>query len=123
MLIKKINSIWFGARVLAAAGIFLVVLPLVLYVIHLAEKYTVLNLLIKISFVIGAIIIIFFSIILAIELRQDKKINKQYNKVRYKKIQLSDGMYECQYCGNHKVTDDDLYCKVCGIKFLEEHKQ
>ena len=67
----------------------------------------------------GIIILIIFSIMLAVEFKQDKNINLQYNKVKYQKIQISHGLYECQYCGNQNVKKDDLFCKVCYIKFSE----
>lgn len=93
---KKINSIWYGSTILAACGIFAVVIPLVF-------------------------ILIMFSLMLAVEFKQDKKIQLKYNKVKYQKVEISDGLYECQYCGNQNVGKEDLFCKVCATKFNMEN--
>ena len=117
---KKINSIWFGTKILAAAGILILVIPAFLYLIDLfLIRYNMLKHIMKVSLAIGVAILMVFSIILIIELSQDKKINRMYNKVKYRKIEFSKNAYECQHCGNQKVQESDLYCKVCGIKFIQ----
>lgn len=118
-VIKKINSIWFGSRILVAAGVFILVIPFLLYLLDLLMiGNDALWQMMKVSLAIGILILLIFSIILFIELRQDKRINKMYNKVKYRKMNISKGVYECQYCGNQKVQENDLHCKVCGIKFI-----
>jgi len=59
---------------------------------------------------VGIVILGLFSLLRAIELKQDKNINLQYNKVKYHRIQMTDGLYECQYCGNRMVKKYDLFC-------------
>jgi Ca2+/H+ antiporter len=120
---KKINSIWFGPRALLIAGIFVLVIPAFLYILDMfAFRKDVLMYAIKASFTIGIVIILLFSIILFIELKQDKNINKKYNKEKYRKIEISKNIFECQYCGDRKVQEEDSYCKACGIKFTLDNK-
>lgn len=74
----------------------------------------------KISFFIGIIIFGVFFIWLTIELKQDKKINKMYEKHRNEKLLVGDKIYECQACGNRQVKNDDTSCRVCGIEFSDK---
>lgn len=115
---KKINSIWYGSRILVIGGFFAVVIPFILYLFYISnDKNEDIMILIRFSIAIGIIILIMFSLMLAVEFKQDRNINLQYNKVKYQKIKISDGLYECQYCGNQKVKKEDSFCKVCYIKF------
>lgn len=116
---KKINSIWFGPRILAAVVIFTLAIPALLYFIHkLLIPNVLLQYMIKVSLVIGILTLLIFLLILFIELKQDKRINKLYNKVKCEKIQITKGIYECQCCGNQKVQEKDSYCRVCGVRFI-----
>jgi hypothetical protein len=115
---KKINSIWFGGKIIGVGIVFFIFIPLILFGI---EKVLVIGNvlipLIKISIGIGLFILAVFTGILIIELNQDKKLNSQYYNKRYSKIKLSDANYECQNCGNLKLKKDDKDCNLCGIKF------
>lgn len=118
---KKLNSIWYGSRILAAGGVFTLIIPLLLYLLYtLLIKNEVVPILIKISIVVGIAILGLFSLLLVIELKQDNNINLQYDKVKYQKIKMSDDLYECQYCGNRMVKKEDLFCKICNVKFKEK---
>jgi hypothetical protein len=115
---KKINSIWYGSKILAAGGSFAVAIPLILYLLYVSiTKIDIVLILIKVSISVGILILGLFCLMLAIESKQDKNIDLQYNKVKCQKIQISDNLYECQYCGNQEVKKEDLFCKVCNIKF------
>ena len=105
---------------MAVAGVFILIIPLLFYLLDLAVFNTaVLKWMTKVSLAIGVIILLIFMTILMIELKQDRKRNILYNKVKFKKISISKGICECQYCGNQKVQENDLYCKVCGTKFIQ----
>lgn len=118
---KKINSIGYGGKVILCGIILFVILPSILSFIPTHGK--LIPLISNLSKVIGAILLIGFTIVLLIELHQDKKIDKQYEKVKYKKIQISKDQYECQACGYCKVNDKDKFCKVCGVHFIEKENE
>lgn len=118
---KKINSVWYGAKILAAGVAVTALIPLVLYLSGKIFGETVLfSLLSKISGAIGAAILVFFFAMLAVELHQDKKAGLLYNSIKYRKTRLQGDLYECQHCGSRQVQKTDTYCKACGIKFLKE---
>ena len=114
---KKINSVGYGHKILLAAAFFLIVVPLALYAVYSLFGGGMIPLLIKVSLCIGAAIAVFLAVLLAIELHQDKKINREYKNLRTTKIQISASKYECQACGNQNLREADTYCKVCGIRF------
>ena len=43
---------------------------------------------------------------------------KHENITKYKLVSINES-YECQSCGNRKVTDSDKDCGVCGITFAD----
>lgn len=115
---KKINSIWFGSKILAVGGAFTVVIPLLLYLFTvLIAKNNVMIIASKVSITIGIAILALFSTILIIELKQDKRANLQYNEVKYQKMQIAAGIYECQHCGSRDVKKEDFICRVCNVEF------
>lgn len=75
---------------------------------------------IKVSMIIGAAFLLIFGVILAIEMRQDRRINRQYNRTRHQKIQIAADVYECQNCGSRNVKSEDAWCRDCGIKFSRQ---
>ncbi len=99
-------------------GLFVVVIPAVLYGILLlwnrTEIVRPLRSLIRISFTVGALIFVILLILIIAEQIQDRYIDVQYQKNRDRKLPLADGNYECQYCGNQKVKRNDKTCLVCG---------
>ncbi len=117
-VMKKINSIWYGGTILGIGIIFAIVIPLLLhytsFVFGLKENFPMP---IRISIIIGVLILLLFLVLLAIELKQDKRINRQYSKTRNSKIALSNNIFECQNCGNRQIEKEDMSCRVCGIRF------
>lgn len=111
---KKINSIGYGGKVIFVGVLFTFIFPLIIYFVP--YKLSLLHIFSKISFVIGVLILVLFSIWLKIELYQDKKINEHYNK--NKKLSIGKGKFECQACGNQQVKLSDRRCSVCGAKFI-----
>ena len=113
---KKINSIWFGSKMIGLGIVFCAGIPLMLYgMSKMWPAVGIFMLSAKISISIGLLILAAFTVILVIELNQDRMINKNYSsKCRCK---ISPTAYECQNCGNKTVIEEDTYCRVCGIKF------
>jgi hypothetical protein len=114
--VKKINSIGYGGKVILVGILFTFIIPIILYFVPF--QWNLLNLISKISFLIGIIILLLFFIWLKIELHQDKKINEYFRKNKNKKLSIGNGIYECQACGNREVKLIDQRCSVCGIRFL-----
>lgn len=116
---KKINSIGYGAKIVAAGFIFFAIIPALLYLISLLWRSILLINLAKISILIGILIFSFLIILLTIELNQDKRINLFYQRKRASKMEIADGYYECQNCGNRKLRQRDQQCLICGVNFKE----
>jgi len=115
--VKKINSTGYAYKIIGLAFLFLVAVPIFCYLLSLIFQAALFITLIRISLGIGLLISIFFAGLLAIELRQDKKINRQYPKIKKQKLVLENGKYECQSCGNRQVSGDDKSCCICGTTF------
>jgi Ca2+/Na+ antiporter len=113
---KKINSIGYGGKVILVGILFTFIFPIIIFFVP--YKCSLLNLVSKVSFWVGILILLLFFIWLNIELYQDKKINKHFEKNKNKKISIEDGKFECQACGNRQVKLSDKRCSVCGIKFI-----
>ena len=116
---KKINSIHYGYRIVIAILLFLVILPAMLYVLSMLISAEWLSLLIMISMALGSALLLFLILLLIIELHQDKRINRYYEKHRNRKLQIANTAYECQACGNRKLNAGDKSCPVCGSRFQE----
>ena len=113
---KKINSIWYGGKIILTGSILAFVLPLGIMLFPL--KIKILIAISSISFICGIIILVGFSILLAIELHQDKKLNTHYKGQQMKKLKVSENKYECQVCGNREINKYDSSCKICGTNFV-----
>lgn len=110
---------------LKVTGFFGLLLPAVLYVIVLAWTGTgmIKNLLvsmIRVSFIVGASVFLVFLVLIVVEQIQDHAYDARYRKQQGQKVLLADGYYECQYCGNQKVRENDKSCHVCGKEFALE---
>jgi uncharacterized membrane protein len=70
--------------------------------------------LIRVSFSIGVLIFVVFLVLLIAEQIQDHWIDIEYRKNQNQKLPLANGKYECQFCGNQKLTENDKTCRVCG---------
>jgi len=120
---KKINSIGYAHRIIGLAVLFLIAIPSLLYLSNSHLHLPVLALLIKWSLGIGGIIIIFLTVLLTIEFRQDKRMNKYFEDNKNVRIPLRNGLYECQACGNMQVKREHRSCTVCGINFKDQGVQ
>ena len=118
---KKINSINYGGKIIGIGLIIMFVIPGLLIFIHTILKHKAILLLSRLLFIIGAVILVCFTVHLLIELYQDKKIDKYYSKHRNVKIKLNDGKYECGVCGSRNIDLNDIFCNTCGCKY--EHAE
>ncbi len=114
---KKINSINYGGKVIGIGCIFAIGIPAVLLIINQIVQLRLILMLAIGSAVIGGSILVGFFIHLAIELRQDKKIDAYYSRHKNVKIQINSNAYECGACGNRKVKSNSIDCDVCGCRF------
>jgi hypothetical protein len=98
-------------------GLFSVAIPAVLYGLSFLLSGAIVSILLKmtkVSFGIALLIFVVFLVLLIVEQIQDHFIDVQYQKNQSHKLPLSDGSYECQYCGNRNVKKNDKTCGVCG---------
>ena len=117
MRIKKINSIDYGGKVIGIGLIFMLLISGLLLLLYRILVYEFLNIIAKVSFVIGLLILLFFSCLLMVELRQDKKLDQYYSKHRNIKIPIETGKYECGTWGNREVGKNNTCCDICGCRF------
>ncbi len=99
-------------------GLFVAVIPAVLYgILLLINETEIVGMIlaaIRISFTAGAVVFVILLVLVIIEQIQDHSIYIEYQKNRAQKLPLAGGNYECQYCGNQKVKENDKTCRVCG---------
>lgn len=117
IVVKKINSIDYGGKVISIGCVFALGIPTILLVINQVVALKLISILAIVSAAIGGIILVGFFIHLAIELRQDKKIDAYYSRHKNIKLQVSENRYECGACGNREVKANSINCNVCGCKF------
>ena len=117
---RKINSIHYGGKVLTVGCIVGLVCPTVCWLLNYLLENDIFISIGKILFIVGMIIIVSFFAHLAVELHQDKRIEKHYDAHKNIKVNKESGLYECSNCGNQQVADTDSYCKICGIVFGDE---
>jgi hypothetical protein len=104
-------------------GFFMVLIPAVLYgIVLLGSKTEILRTfllsMIKVSLGVGGFVFVVFLILIVVEQIQDHYFDAQYQKQRSQKVLLANGYYECQYCGNPRVLENDKTCNVCGKEFV-----
>ena len=114
---KKINSIGYADKIIGLAILFLVAIPILLYLVNLLLNMPILVILMKVSLSYGGLILIFLTVLLMIEFHQDKKLNKHFEDNKNVKLPLENGLYECQACGYRQVKHEQKNCIVCGIHF------
>lgn len=77
---KKINSIDYGGKVIGIGLVFLIVIPVLLYILNLYLNSYVIQVVLFVSMGIGFIMEVGYSCLLTIELRQDRLINEYYKE-------------------------------------------
>lgn len=107
-----------GIILVKIIALFAGAIPAILYLISLLlteEQMTrVLLRAIRVSFTIGIFIFIALLVLIIAEQIQDHFIDVRYQKNQHRKLSLGDGNYECQYCGNRKIKENDKTCGACG---------
>ncbi len=107
-----------GAIFVKMIALFLIIIPAVLYFITLLPgKVATTGILlsaIKVSLAVSGFISVILLILVIVEQVQDHYIDVQYQKYQGRKLRLANGNYECQYCGNRWVKENDKTCQVCG---------
>lgn len=114
---KKINSIGYGGRIIGLGLVLLAVIPLILKLAVGAIENQLIPLISKISFTMGVVVLLGFSVLLVIELRQDKRLNKHYQSKMNERRALPNNLFECAACGNRQIRPQDTGCPVCGTRF------
>lgn len=114
---KKINSIDYGGKVIAVGIIIMLIIPGILAMLNTFIESDYIPIISWILFVLGAGILFCFGVVLCIELKQDKILDKYYSSHKYIKLKLNDNKYECGACGNRNVYAGSTICDVCGCKF------
>ena len=107
-----------GIILIKFIGLFIAVIPAVLYgILLLLNDTKAVNILfgaIRVSFAVGILVLVVLLVLIIVEQIQDHYIDTHYQKNRARKLPLTNGNYECQYCGNQKVKENDKTCQVCG---------
>ncbi len=105
-------------------GTFILLVPAMLYLcgvlLGLAQvDVEIIPQLIGTSLIAGGGVIGVWVILIAYEQIQDHLFDAHYRRARRHKLRVSEYVYECQYCGNRRMREDDRTCSVCG-RTLEE---
>ncbi len=105
-------------------GTFILLVPAVLYLcgllLGLAQvDVEIIPQLIGTSLIVGGGVIGVWVILIAYEQIQDHLFDAHYQRNLRHKLRVSEHVYECQYCGNRRMREDDRTCSVCG-RTLEE---
>ncbi len=100
----KLNSIRFGPRLLALIATLILIVPLALYLCYVLLglfdlEAGILLLGIFISIAAGCGLLALFLLLLAVEFAQDRRLDDRHRRSRNRKVLVSEGYYECQYCG------------------------
>ena len=114
----KINSIGYADRILTVIGVFIIILPLALYIGSLflgllGIRSASLLIAAGLFVIAGLVLLVAFILLLAIEFIQDRYLDASYSKSKRQKLELASGYYECPYCGSRKVSEADRQCPVC----------
>jgi hypothetical protein len=70
--------------------------------------------LIGLSLIVGGGVVGVWVVLIVYEQIQDHPFDAHYRRTRHRKLLISEHVYECQYCGNRRVREDDCTCSVCG---------
>lgn len=95
----------------------MVVVPCLMLLLRWFWPLPVFSVMLTVSLIIGGLLAVFLAGLLIIELRQDKRIARYYEKHQNRALPLSDGRYECQHCGSTRLKQGDKVCPTCGVRF------
>lgn len=117
---KKINSINYGGKIIGLGLVIMLIVPGILAYLNTFFDSKVLHAAIIVLRALGVLLLLGFIVLLVIELRQDKKIDRYYSRHKEVKLELGNGRYECGVCGNREVLRESVYCNICGCEFRKE---
>lgn len=114
---KKINSIGYRHWIVLVSILFLVPIPLLFHEVWRKTGSLQMLDVVKISLVMGTGTAFFLTVLLVVELGQDRRINRKYAQSKNTLVKLRNGMYECQACGHRFGRGGALCCPVCAISY------
>lgn len=108
-------------------GTFVLLVPAALYLcgwlLGLAQVDAgIIPQLIGASLIVGGGVSGVWAVLIMYEQAQDHLFDAHYRHNRQHKLRVSEHIYECQYCGNRRVREDDRTCPVCGRTLEETQK-
>ncbi len=106
-----------AGRMIAVGAFFLVGVPALLAVTGRLVPGLNLRALILASAALGGVIWVVLLVLIVVEQVQDALLVRSYEGQRSKKFPAGNGLYECQFCGNRQVKEEDTSCGVCGKAF------
>ncbi len=111
----KLNSNPYAGKVIAVIVGLLVVIPAALYLVSLVlGQIAPIETLIVLSLFAGLTITAISLVLLLVEAIQDRRMDHHYRAQRETRLKLSNGRFECQYCGSQQIRESDRYCRICG---------
>ncbi len=115
--ILNLNAV--GGKLLMAIALLVGAIPALLWLASLVLRAAHLNTviipaLIKMSMLLGGLLLAAFVILIVLEQVQDAYLHRVYLRGRGKRIRLASGEAECPYCGTQQVQDFERRCSVCG---------
>ncbi|NLM47750.1 MAG: hypothetical protein GX198_02920 [Epulopiscium sp.] len=112
------SNIWFVPKVIGIWLLF-VVFPVINQVLaKLMDKEEQITHFIYGTMFCGVLLTLFFAVLLMLTYNREKTLRKYFMRRRRTRIETRDGYYQCLYCGNEMVKQEDIICSVCGVRFL-----
>ncbi len=114
-----------GGKFLFAIAILTIGIPVALSLFAQASRQSsstgsMVGNLIQISVFLGMSLLVVFIALLIFEQVLDHRLYKFFLKNRGKKLEIAEGIFECQYCGFRSVNEFDSVCPACGKPFKEK---
>ena len=118
---RVLNLNQFAGRWIALSVLLAIVIPGALiggYYLILSNGYEwqLLLSVAGISALTGLFLLGILLILIVLEQIQDRTLYWHYLKTRSRRIRISEGRFECPYCGNCEVQEVDTSCAICGNK-------
>ncbi|HOA80792.1 MAG TPA: hypothetical protein PKK61_06995 [Defluviitaleaceae bacterium] len=112
------DDIWFIPKMIGL-WLFFVVFPVINQIFaKLVDKEENFTHFIYGTMILGVLITLFFALLMKLSYNHEKYLKKYFMRRRRCRIETVDGFYQCLYCGNEEVKQDDKMCSVCGIRFV-----
>ncbi|HEX2979317.1 MAG TPA: hypothetical protein VHO48_03530 [Anaerolineaceae bacterium] len=122
---RVLNSNGYGGKILAAGGVFGLLVPGLLWLFAAALRafgygWPGLFDLIRGSMITGGLILAGLFILVAVELAQDELLFRRTRRDRERGVvlRLADGGLECPRCGNRRLSGGEAQCPICAQTLL-----